>query len=178
MRGRTRKPTAVLEAKGAFEKDPQRKASRTGEPEPNGPIGDPPKYFNAFHRAIWFEIIDECPKGVLARSDRKILELATRLTAKMRNVPARMPKWLKALKEVCEQFGMDPRDISQMENAIHASLGVSSQELTLLATSLTRMGMTPADRSRVQVEPEKPQEDPLDAIVQALTGGNTTKSVQ
>jgi hypothetical protein len=177
--GRPRKPTAQLEAIGAFDKDPQRKAARENEPKPNGPIGEPPAYFDDAHRAIWFELIDECAKGVLAKSDRKHLELATRLTAKMRIVPGRMQRWLRSLGDVLIDLGMDPDHVDGLKEDFSAALGCTSQELSLLATTLTRMGMTPADRSKVQGDPDKPKaDDPFAAVAAAIASGRPSKSVQ
>ncbi len=175
--GRIRKPSAELEAKGAFAKDPKRGRARRNEPKPDGPIGRPPTYFDAYHCAIWREIIDECPRGVLTKADRKLLELSVRLTAKMRLVPGRRPLWLRFLGDALLNLGLGEREVERMKDAFHAALGVSSQELSLLATTLTRMGMTPADRSRVQVEPEK-EDNPFDDIVAALSGKPAAKSVQ
>lgn len=45
MPGRPRTPTAVLEAKGAFAKNPARGRARSGEPRSTGGLGDPPPYF-------------------------------------------------------------------------------------------------------------------------------------
>lgn len=167
--GRPRTPTAVLEAKGAFGKNPQRGVVRAHEPRTNGPIGAPPSYFDAFHKAAWKELVDESPKGVLAKSDRKHLELTVRLLCKMRAAPGRMPKWLRFLGEACERLGMPERDREEMQEAIRSGLGCSAQELGLLATSLTRIGMTPADRSKVHGEDEEehdPFAEPGDGLIQ------------
>ncbi|MDP9039823.1 MAG: hypothetical protein M3O02_11220 [Acidobacteriota bacterium] len=177
--GRPRKPTAVLEATGAFQKDPRRAEARANEPKANGPIGDPPAYFDNVHRAIWFELIDECPSGVLAKSDRKHLELASRLTAKMRIVPGRMQGWLWALGNCMVQMGVNKQEVEDMKDDLRAALGCTSQELSLLATTLTRMGMTPADRSRVHGDPDKPKDDdPFAALGSLLGPGVTGKPVQ
>jgi hypothetical protein len=175
--GRIRKTSAELKDKGAFDKDPKRGAAREGEPKPDGPIGRPPAYFDAYHCAIWREIIGECPRGVLTRADRKLLELAVRLTAKMRMVPGYRPKWLKFLGDALIELGLGEREVDRMKDAFHAALGCSSQELTLLSNCLTRMGMTPADRSRVKVAPEK-EDNPFDDILAAVTGKSPTESIQ
>ena len=175
--GRIRKTSQELKDKGAFDKDPKRGEARKSEPKPDGPIGRPPYYFDASLRAIWREIIDECPRGVLTRADRKLLELAVRLTSKMRIIPGRMQPWLKFLGDALLDLGLDELEISRMKDAIHSSIGCTSQELTLLTNCLTRMGMTPADRSRVQVEPEK-EDNPFDDVLAALTGKSPSKSIQ
>jgi hypothetical protein len=175
--GRIRKTSQELKDKGAFDKDPKRGVARKNEPKPDGPIGRPPSYFDASHRSIWREIVDECPRGVLTRADRKLLELAVRLTSKMRTIPGRMPKWLEFLGDALLDLGLDEGEIVRMKDTIRSSIGCSSQELTLLTNCLTRMGMTPADRSRVQVDPEK-VDDPFDDVLEALTGKSPSKSIQ
>ena len=50
---RPRKPTAALELAGAFEHNPDRGRARENEPVPNGPMGDPPDYFDELHAAQW-----------------------------------------------------------------------------------------------------------------------------
>jgi hypothetical protein len=44
--GRPRKSTAELERSGSFEKHPERKAARANEPKPDGPLGAPPTCFD------------------------------------------------------------------------------------------------------------------------------------
>jgi hypothetical protein len=180
VRGRPRKPTAQLDELGAFDHDPKRAEARKNEPKPNGPVGDPPDYFTPEQRAIWFELIDLTAPGVLAKSDRITVELASRLTHKMRVVPGRMQRWLKRLGFVLADMDMDPLDVAALQEDISAAIGCTSQELSLLATTLTRMGMTPADRSRVQSESPDPaeREDPLSKLDAILNGGTSQKSVQ
>lgn len=111
------------------------------------------------------------PEGVLAKSDRAHLELATRLLTKMRLAPARMPKWLRVLGDALTTFGMSERDVNEMKDAFRAAIGVNAQELSLLSTTLTRMGMTPADRSRVNGKEDKQSEaDPLANLMAKLSG--------
>jgi hypothetical protein len=172
MKGRPRKPTAVLEATGAYEKHPERRVERENEPEVNGPIGQPPEYFDANHRKVWFELIRKAPAGVLALSDALNLEIATRLTVKMRLAPARMPKWMSMLGKVLKTLGWEAIDIQEMQDAFRSALGINGQELTILRATLSSMGMTPADRSRVHGEKPKPETaDPLAAAMQALSRG-------
>ena len=127
---RPRKPTAVLELTGAFEKDPQRKAARSGEPRPEGALGNPPECFDAVHIELWNEIQAEVPARVLTSADRTLVEIVCRLKLKLRT------------------------------GKIHGG------ELSVLASCLTRMGLTPADRSRISIpkQEEDPNADPLDAL--------------
>jgi hypothetical protein len=73
--GRPRKSTALLELSGAFRKNPARGRARVSEPVWNGPLGDPPEFFDAAHCAIWTELAQRSPAGVLARSDRAFFEI-------------------------------------------------------------------------------------------------------
>lgn len=155
--GRPRKPTAVLRDKGAFAKDPKRGLARENEPKANGPIGNPPDYFDQTHQSVWHEFVDEAPRGVLTKADRKLLELAVRLTCKMRFEPCRMAKWIRFLGKALEQLGMPEDDVDEMNEAFETALGCTAQEASLLANCLQRMGLTPSDRSKVTVEPEKPE---------------------
>lgn len=124
--GRPRKPTAILELTGAFRKDPQRK--RDHEPQPKGPIGDPPVDFDDVLIMLWQDLIRMVPAGVLTISDRWLAELACRT--------------MRAVKE---------------GSALAA-------EKNLLLACLSRMGLTPADRSKIAVPHEKAKE--LDELAQ------------
>lgn len=74
---RPRKPTAVLELKGAFKKDPNRKTARAGEPIISEEIGPPPAQLGAAEKALWRELAGY---GTwLTAGDRLLLEIACRL---------------------------------------------------------------------------------------------------
>ena len=133
--GRNRTPTAVLELTGAFKKHPDRKRARSSEPVGSGPVGDPPKRFDAELRAIWFEITDMIPAGVLAKSDRLALEIACRLVRKV-------------FKDT-----------------------INGAELSTLNSLLARLGMTPADRSKVSVPKQPEEQDEIAALAAEIRGG-------
>lgn len=76
-----RKTTAVLEAKGSFKKNPQLKRV---DPPTADEIGPPPPYFAQNECAVWQELIDTSPKGVLKNSDRSALEIASALLSDFR----------------------------------------------------------------------------------------------
>lgn len=74
---RPRKPTAALELKGAFKKDPKRKADRAGEPIPDGPVGSAPQGLTTDEAALWDELAGY---GFwLTNADRLMLEIAVKL---------------------------------------------------------------------------------------------------
>lgn len=79
---RPRKPTAVLELKGAFKKDPARGKARANEPVPTGSIGAPPVALAEDEKALWNEL---AVVGTwLTDADRLMLEIACRLMASFR----------------------------------------------------------------------------------------------
>jgi hypothetical protein len=98
------------------------------EPIPSGPLGAPPAYFTPALEEIWAELTRETPAGVLTSADRWIVEIACGLMLKFRDV------------------GLIPQ------------VGMTGAELTQLIGCLARMGLTPADRSRVGVPTEREQD--------------------
>jgi hypothetical protein len=115
-------PTAVLEQNGAYEHDPQRRAARENEPVPSGPLGLAPERFTPFQRAAWIELEEIALPGVLANSDRVIVEMYCQLVARLRG----------------------ERDDEGYARPLKAA------EFTLLLTILGRFGMTPSDRARLK----------------------------
>ncbi|MEQ1930976.1 MAG: hypothetical protein ABL957_10675 [Parvularculaceae bacterium] len=116
---RPRTPSNVLELKGAFDKNPQR---RREDPKVDLGLGEPPEYFEAEERAIWEEIAGQAPEGVLAKSDRLCIEMLVPMVLRLRR---REP--------------------------------MKAAERAFMLSTLTRIGCTPADRSRV-AKPAEPQE--------------------
>ena len=127
---RPRTPSNVLELKGAFDKNPQR---RRKDPKVEPGLGDPPGYFDDEERTIWEEIAATAPEGALAQSDRLCVEMLIPLIVRLRN---REP--------------------------------MKAAERAFMLSTLTRIGCTPADRSRV-ARPAEPEEQ-LD-IWSVLAGG-------
>jgi hypothetical protein len=81
--GRNRTPTEILDAKGAFIANPQRK--RPGEPKAADGIGPAPRRLTDAEKAIWKELAEDSAPGVLKRSDRNMFELLVVLTARFRD---------------------------------------------------------------------------------------------
>lgn len=126
-----RKPTALHVLSGAFKHDPKRARARENEPDPVGPIGDPPKRLSVKQRHAWAEHVAMAPW--VTASHRGILELTSRLAVLVWEDKA---------------DGGDKRLYSQC---------------------LTKLGITPADNSRVQV----PKKAPPGNEFQLLKGGRT-----
>lgn len=70
---RPRTPTATLELRGSFDKNPQRRRGK--EPQPDGEIGEPPERMTNLQAQAWAEIVENCASGVLTNMDRLTLEL-------------------------------------------------------------------------------------------------------
>ena len=115
---RPRKPTVVLEMKGAFKKNPQRKRT---DPKTQGPIGRAPKHLSEDEQAIWREVIRIAPAGVLTSADRIALEELVSLIHQRRT------------------------DLA----------GMTDGKRQLLRSYIAQFGMTPADRSKINVPPPK-----------------------
>ena len=69
-----RVPTAILEARGSFEKHPERKRARAGEPEVTGELGNAPPSLDGEEASIWTELTLLLTPGVAGRSDRSAFE--------------------------------------------------------------------------------------------------------
>ena len=79
---RPRTPTAVLELRGSYRKNPRRRREREGEPLVTTPLPDPPARLSDPETAVWREMaaIGHWLKG----PDQFLLEVAVRLMAKHR----------------------------------------------------------------------------------------------
>ena len=79
--GRNRTPTNVLELRGAFKKNPQR---RREDPEVEGDLGDAPAHFDEARVLAWQEIVGMAPVGVLTKADRIAIEMLSDLLVRYR----------------------------------------------------------------------------------------------
>lgn len=110
---RNRTPTSILDAKGAFAKNPNR--ARPNEPTTDQPIGNPPSYLSKEEKKIWKERVKQAIPGVLKFSDRTAFELLVRLDNTMRNDRANMKvSEMSLLVSLCSKFAMTPADRSKV----------------------------------------------------------------
>lgn len=109
---RPRTPTAILETRGAFKKNPQRR--RPEEPKVGTGLGEPPADLTALERAAWEQIARECAKGVLTGADRIAVEIASRLLARFREEGDLPGAKLAQLSSLLGRFGMTPADRSKV----------------------------------------------------------------
>lgn len=114
---RPRTPTNVLDARGAFRKNPQRERV---DPPTAGKLRPPPKgsHFNDDRRQVWKELVKAAPKDVLTESDRFALEIACLLMVEFRENPLDFPAAkLVRLETLLGKFGMTPADRAKVAGA-------------------------------------------------------------
>lgn len=109
--GRPRTPSNILELKGAFDKNPQR---RREEPKVEPGLGDPPEYFDDERRAAWREIEEMAPSGVLSRSDRLAAEMLADLLARFRSGAKFTSADRRDMLAILSRFGMTAADRSRV----------------------------------------------------------------
>ncbi len=114
--GRPRTATAVLEARGAYKKNPQRLAEREDEPSGVGPIGNAPETLTDEAIVIWGELKKVLPKGVATGSDRMAFALLCDLAAQSR-AGVLEPKLLTQYIKLLGLFGLTPADRSRLKIA-------------------------------------------------------------
>lgn len=114
---RPRTPTNVLELRGAFKRNPQRRADRADEPQPKGDVGAPPEWLAADAVRAWHDIVAVAPGGVLGDTDRIYLEVASELLALKRRVGVEAidPAKLNRLETMLGKLGMNPADRSKVK---------------------------------------------------------------
>jgi hypothetical protein len=110
-----RTPSAVLEARGAFDKDPGR---RREDFEAGVFDAKPPTYFKAHQKAVWNEIVCALPASVLQATDRMAVELAARLIAQFRKLDDAdvTSAQVAQIRTALAVLGMTPADRSRVSN--------------------------------------------------------------
>lgn len=108
-----RTPSAALEARGSFAKDP----ARAREDFQSGAFDkSPPGYFDAFQCEVWSEIVSLLPPQVLQATDRLAVELASRLIARFRtqdDADVSMAQ-VAQIRTALAVLGMTPADRSRV----------------------------------------------------------------
>lgn len=147
--GRPRKSTAEHELSGSFEKHPERKAARANEPKPHGPLGEPPSSFDP-----------ETTTG-------------TRLIVIWNELVSQAPPGvLTSADRVHLELAC------RLCNRIRTNTNAKIGDFNRLAELLGKMGMNPADRSKVNLAaggaPNVPSSDsssnPFKAIAEEAAG--------
>ena len=106
---RKKTPTRILDARGAFKKDPQRK--REGEPQVTDSLSAPPDDFTPAEAKAWHMIASKAPLGVLMDADWPSVVMASILWAEFRADPAAFnTSRLTRLHAILGNFGLNPSD--------------------------------------------------------------------
>ncbi len=127
--GRKKLPKNVHILNGTAKKNPKRMRARGNEPEITKHLGNPPRWLNKEEKAAWREIKKQCIEGVLGFSDRIAVEMASRLLVKCRG-------------------------LAVFEGVV---IEASASEQKLLQSYLASFGMSPADRTKINLTPIKPK---------------------
>src|SRR6185369_8162282 len=109
-----RKPTAVLEQTGAFARNPKRKKARENEPQPTGPLGEPPEGLDGQEQKAWRYLASLIPPGVARNSDRVAMEEMSRLYVACQSNRATLGE-RQLLQKYQTMFGMTPADRSRVK---------------------------------------------------------------
>lgn len=111
---RPRTPTKILEARGAFKKDPQRKRN---EPVVTTPLGSPPDWFDRNQADAWGELVSRVPPGIATSADWPVMCQCAVMFAKFVSSPTEFTAAEHGrLSALLGKFGFSPSD--------RASLGV------------------------------------------------------
>ncbi len=111
---RPRKPTEALILTGAFQKNPSRR--RAIGPKSDAGLGEPPRHLTQAEADCWREAAANAPPGVLTSGDRWIVEVASRLMAKLRGagVGGMRGAELSQLTGSLAKLGWTPSDRSRV----------------------------------------------------------------
>ena len=110
---RPRTPTAILDARGAFKLNPNRR--RDSEPVVKDPIGAPPESLTEQERQWWNEIVNRAPMGVLTSADYLPVIMAAKLMAEaMTDFAGMTPGRMARLHSLLGQFGMTPAERAKL----------------------------------------------------------------
>lgn len=110
-----RKPTNVLKLTGAYEQSPSRKHDRDYEPEGAEFPKRPPKNFSSDEKAMWEELVESVPPGVLQFQDKYIVEkLAVSFNQFRKHKAHTKPNIMAEIRHCLGQLGMTPADRSRI----------------------------------------------------------------
>lgn len=107
---RPRTAVEILEARGAFARNPNRQ--RPPEPKPENAVPEqPPAHLNDKQIEAWNRIVRTAPPGVLTSADELMVEMAACLLAEFMADPVGMktPR-IARLERLLAKFGLSPQD--------------------------------------------------------------------
>lgn len=150
---RPRTPLPIAEATGAIEKNKKRFEGRDKVPLPQGPIGEPPNYFDDVDRDLWREVVELPAPGILTSADRLLVEITVKLLRRLRLIEYAEPEEGRQRQQITPLTGV---------------------EMGHLRACLGSMGCTPADRTRVHAgdDGKEKSQDPLAVLFGANGAGH------
>jgi phage terminase small subunit len=104
---RPRTATKILELRGSFKHDPQRK--RPNEPVARGAFPkNPPRYLTPGEKRTWREIVRHTPAGVLTDADVFQVEAVARLIASFRETESPPMQMYQRIESMLGKLGLHP----------------------------------------------------------------------
>lgn len=105
---RPKTASSILDARGAFRKNPQRR--RPNEPKVTAQLRrTPPKYLTKEQKTCWKEVTKLAPAGVLTAADAIAVEVVACLLAEFRANPVGMPaSRITRLTTEMKTLGLNP----------------------------------------------------------------------
>lgn len=94
--------------------NPGKRAINKLEPEAVGEIGSPPNDWAPEAKAIWWEVVNAAPLGVLTGSDRVLVELAVRNLAMVRASAEITAAQSAEMRRCLGEMGMTPSERSRL----------------------------------------------------------------
>lgn len=163
-----RKPTNVHELRGSFKKNPQRGRERANEPKDARDVGKPPRGLGKEVKAAWRELVDAAIPGVLRYSDRPTVLAAAYLYARMKEQQGTHQAKRSQLIDLVDD--LDFTNEASVRSALIDIIEFADQcapwrttDQANLTQLLARLGMTPADRSKIVI-PKAPEANPFDDV--------------
>lgn len=146
--GSARTPTAILEARGAYTKHPERR--HQGEPDTGRGVGPPPDYLTDEEKNVWNQTVAMCAPGVFQSSDAHALEVYSRIMAEFHPKKTRgRPKTptfanlkVETLLKFWARFGMTPGDRTRVSVAVQP--GPASGRASGVPTGLAKFTTRPS----------------------------------
>jgi hypothetical protein len=111
MRG-GRKPTATHLK--VVTGNPGKRALNHNEPAAAGDLGQPPSDWTPAQKALWWEVVNSAPAGVLTGSDRLLVELAVRNLAQVRAAAEITAAQSAEMRRCLGEMGMTPSERSRL----------------------------------------------------------------
>lgn len=108
--GRKKTPTKLMVVRG----NPSGRPLNLNEPETPGPLGDSPSGWTGEQRALWHEVVNSAPIGLLTKSDRILVELTVRNLAQVRASPEINAAQSAELRRCLGEMGMTPSERTRL----------------------------------------------------------------